>query len=47
MARIFISYKRFENTKVFEIKDQIESSLAEKCWIDLDGNWCMPTKAEN
>lgn len=37
MARIFISYKRVDKNKVFKIKDQIESTLSEKCWIDLDG----------
>ena len=37
MARIFISYKRVDKDKVFRIKDQIESSIGEKCWIDLDG----------
>lgn len=37
MPRIFISYKRADKEKVFKIKDQIESALGEKCWIDLDG----------
>lgn len=37
MHRIFISYKRVDKDKVFVIKDQIESALGEKCWIDLDG----------
>lgn len=37
MSRIFISYKRVDKEKVFKIKDQIESALGEKCWIDLDG----------
>ena len=37
MSRIFISYKRLDKDKVFKIKDQIESTLGEKCWIDLDG----------
>ena len=37
MARIFISYKRADKEKVFKIKDQIESALGEKCWIDIDG----------
>lgn len=37
MSRIFISYKRVDKEKVFKIKDQIESALVEKCWIDLDG----------
>ena len=37
MARIFISYKRVDKEKVFRIKDQIEATISEKCWIDLDG----------
>lgn len=37
MSRIFISYKRADKEKVFKIKDQIESALGEKCWIDVDG----------
>lgn len=37
MSRIFISYKRVDKDKVFRIKEQIESALGEKCWIDLDG----------
>lgn len=37
MARIFISYKRADKEKVFKIKDQIETVIGEKCWIDLDG----------
>ena len=37
MHRIFISYKRADKDKVLMIKDQIESALGEKCWIDLDG----------
>lgn len=37
MARIFISYKRVDKKTVFELKDKIEISLGEKCWIDLDG----------
>ena len=37
MPKIFISYKRVDKNKVFKIKDQIESALGEKCWIDLDG----------
>lgn len=37
MPKIFISYKRVDKDKVFKIKDQIESALGEKCWIDLDG----------
>ena len=37
MSRIFISYKRVDKDKVFRIKDQIESTIGEKCWIDIDG----------
>lgn len=37
MARIFISYKRVDKDKVLKIKDQIESALGEKCWIEVDG----------
>lgn len=37
MARIFISYKRVDKDKVFKIKDHIEVTLGEKCWIDIDG----------
>lgn len=37
MARIFISYKRNDKDKVFPIKDQIEASTGERCWIDIDG----------
>lgn len=37
MARIFISYKRKDKDKVFRIREQIESELGEKCWLDLDG----------
>lgn len=37
MSRIFISYKRVDKDTVFKIKEQIESALDEKCWIDLDG----------
>lgn len=36
MNRIFISYKRVDKDNVFKIKDQIESALGEKCWIDLE-----------
>lgn len=35
--RIFISYKRVDVEKVYSIKDVIENSIGEKCWIDLDG----------
>lgn len=37
MARIFISYKRVDKDKVFEIKDKVESFIGKECWIDLDG----------
>lgn len=37
MHRIFISYKRVDKEQVIKIKNQIESSLKEKCWIDTDG----------
>lgn len=37
MARIFISYKRVDLQKVKKIKEQIDSALNEKCWIDMDG----------
>lgn len=37
MARIFISYKRVDKYKVFDLKNQIETQTGEKCWIDLDG----------
>lgn len=35
--RVFISYKRVDKDKVFEIKRKIESIIGEECWIDLDG----------
>lgn len=35
--RIFISYKRVDKKYVFNLKDEIESSTGEKCWIDIDG----------
>lgn len=35
--RIFISYKRVDVEKVFSIKEAIENSTGENCWIDLDG----------
>ena len=34
---IFISYKRLDKDKVFEIKNFIENKTGYKCWIDLDG----------
>lgn len=37
MARIFISYKRADKEKVFTIKEEIESALGERCWVDIDG----------
>lgn len=37
MARIFISYKRVDKNKVYDLKNQIEAQTGEKCWIDLDG----------
>lgn len=35
--RIFISYKRVDKKKVFNLKGEIESCTGEKCWIDIDG----------
>lgn len=35
--RIFISYKRADRQKVFDLKADIETSTREKCWIDIDG----------
>lgn len=37
MSRIFVSYKRLDKEKVFDLKAKIESGTGEKCWIDLDG----------
>jgi TPR repeat protein len=34
---IFISYKRVDKEKVFQIKEQIEAAIDAKCWIDMDG----------
>lgn len=34
---IFISYKRKDKEKVFEMKDCIEKKVGVRCWIDLDG----------
>lgn len=34
---IFISYKRIDKEKVFKIKKQIENTIGDECWIDLDG----------
>lgn len=36
MHRLFISYNRQDQEKVFKIKKQIESALGEKCWMDLE-----------
>ena len=35
--KIFISYKRSDKKRVFEIKDFIEKNVGHPCWIDLDG----------
>lgn len=35
--RIFISYKRVDKMKVFNLKDKIEKCTGVKCWIDIDG----------
>lgn len=35
--RIFISYKRADRKKVFDLKSETEADTGEKCWIDLDG----------
>ena len=37
MSRVFISYKRADKEKVFPLKDKIEATIGEPCWIDLDG----------
>ena len=37
MARVFISYKRADKEVVFPLKDRIEASIEEECWIDMDG----------
>lgn len=34
---IFISYKRKDKEKVFNLKDYIEKNVGVGCWIDLDG----------
>ncbi len=34
---IFISYKREDQEKVFELKERIEKATGLQCWIDLDG----------
>ena len=40
MYRIFISYKRTDKKKVFRLKQKIEHTIKEKCWLDLDGIEC-------
>ncbi|MGM9833435.1 MAG: toll/interleukin-1 receptor domain-containing protein [Candidatus Limisoma sp.] len=37
MARVFISYKRVDEIKVFKIKEKLQSVIGEKFWIDYDG----------
>lgn len=37
MERIFISYKREDKKRVFELKDYIEKETKIPCWIDIDG----------
>lgn len=37
MERIFISYKREDKQRVFELKDYIEKETKIPCWIDIDG----------
>lgn len=37
MSKIFISYKRVDKEKVFNIKNKIEAAIGERCWIDLKG----------
>ena len=37
MCRIFISYKRVDKKRVFEIKREIEKRTGQDCWIDIDG----------
>lgn len=34
---IFISYKRVDKQRVFEIKRLIEENTGQSCWIDIDG----------
>ena len=36
MSQIFISYKRADKEKVFELKDKIEAITISRCWVDLD-----------
>ena len=35
--RVFISYKRVDQTRFFDVKDHIESAIKENCWIDQKG----------
>lgn len=37
MDRIFISYKRCDKDLVYAIRNKIERSLNETCWIDVEG----------
>ncbi|MCQ2188408.1 MAG: SUMF1/EgtB/PvdO family nonheme iron enzyme [Paludibacteraceae bacterium] len=37
MKKIFVSYKRLDKSLVLPVVEQIESSLGEICWIDLEG----------
>jgi hypothetical protein len=37
MSRIFISYKRANKDLVMPIRERIELSLGEPCWIDMEG----------
>ena len=37
MSKIFISYKRVDKRRVFEIKREIETRTGGQCWIDVDG----------
>ncbi len=37
LESIFISYKRCDKDRVFEIKKFIENSTGENCWIDIEG----------
>lgn len=37
MERIFISYKRVNKDRVFQLVNYIENQLNVKCWVDLNG----------
>lgn len=37
MPKIFISYKRVDKERVFNLKNQIEAGVGVKCWVDVDG----------